>query len=582
MLESLTVRKTVDIPDRDYEWVSAGADYAVDPDDPGTARIADLGLAARNEDGKVGFSGDVVLLRPTRGGNGRALLCVPNRGMAMLPFSAAPFVPAGTATPMDVGDGYLLDEGWTVALPGWQWDVPDGLVGLTPPVVDVEPGWMRADLRIDAPVEERRLNDVIPLGPDVAPIVFATYPTVDVDDPDARLRVRTAQMGPSETIPRSSWSFTSPTAITLDGGFQPQRWYELIYRSAHAPVVGAGLLAVRDIGAHLRDQTGAAFAYGQSQTGRLIRELLYEGLNLAEDGRQIFDGALAEIASARRGEFNRRYAQPSLLAPMMPEYGPPYDSASLLTRQRDRGGVPKVVFINSAAEYWRGDGALVHQSAVTGADLPEDPDVRAYLISGTDHIGNLPAAKQMMPLANPPHLLDQGPVVKALFVQLQEWALNGTAPTPSMVPRMSAGTAVSRESVLEAFPASTRPDPAVLPYTPDIDPDLAHWPLPLGEPRVALVSAVDENGNEIAGIRLPAVTAGVAAFTGWNPRRHIDGLPDVVFDLVGSRLPSLSGETPSAETLHAAARALADRRLILREDVDRVAEQAIAALQASG
>ena len=53
---------------------------------------------------------------------------------------------------------------------------------------------------------------------------------------------------------------------------------------------------------------------------------MFEGLNLAEDGRQVFDGLLAEIASARRGEFNRRYAQPGLLVPMMPELGPPYDS----------------------------------------------------------------------------------------------------------------------------------------------------------------------------------------------------------------------------------------------------------------
>jgi len=296
----------------------------------------------------------------------------------------------------------------------------------------------------------------------------------------------------------------------------------------------------------------------------------------------VFDGVLIEIASARRGEFNRRYAQPGLLAPMMPEYGPPYDSSSLLDRQRDRGGVPKVFFVNSAAEYWRGDAALVHQDPVTGADLPEDPDARAYLVSGTDHIGNMAGARQlkeMMPVANPPHFLDQGPVTKALFVQLQQWALDGVQPTPSMVPRAADGTAVTRETVLESFPASTRPDPAVLPYTPEIDPDVVEWPLPLGEPRVALVSAVDERGNEIAGIRLPAVETGVAAYAGWNPRRHIDGLPDVLYDLFGGRLPRLSGQAPSVEHLRAAALGLAERRLILRADVDLVTEQAIAELE---
>lgn len=38
-------------------------------------------------------------------------------------------------------NGYLLDEGWTIAIRGWQRDVPDGFHGLTPPVVNVfEPG----------------------------------------------------------------------------------------------------------------------------------------------------------------------------------------------------------------------------------------------------------------------------------------------------------------------------------------------------------------------------------------------------------------------------------------------------------
>ena len=40
-----------------------------------------------------------------------------------------------------------------------------------------------------------------------------------------------------------------------------------------------------------------------------------------------------------------------------------------------------------SAEYWRGDGALIHQDALSGADLPEDEDSRTYLLSGTDHLG---------------------------------------------------------------------------------------------------------------------------------------------------------------------------------------------------
>ena len=461
MLESLEIRIAEPIENYKYEWVSAVAHYAVDPDAPANARIADLGLAPRDHDGKVRFSGDVVLLRPADGANGRAILSVPNRGMVRLPYSGSGIGPTGVRTPPSPGDGFLLDRGWTIALPGWQWDVPrdTGFVGLDAPVADVEPGWLRSDFRVDAPSQEHPVGDMMPsLGGAMPAFAFTSYPASRLDDPEAALRVRSAHMGPSRLIPRSQWRFTSPTSIALDGGFQPFHWYELIYRSSFAPVAGAGLLALRDFGSHLRGDHDFVFASGVSQTGRILREFLFEGLNVDEQGNQVFDGVLPEIASARRGEFNRRYAQPGLLHPLMPEYGPPHDTASLLARQRELGGVPKVILTNSSWEYWRGDGALVHQDPVTGADLPEDPDARSYLISGTDHIGPAGEVKRMFPVGNPPHNLDPSLVVRALFVQLERWVVDGVEPAPSAVPRQADGTAVSRASVLEAFPDAARPE----------------------------------------------------------------------------------------------------------------------------
>ena len=63
----------------------------------------------------------------------------------------------------------------------------------------------------------------------------------------------------------------------------------------------------------------------------------------------------------------------------------------------------------------------------------------------------------------------------------------------------------------------------------------------LGADKPAVVSAIDADGNERAGIALPVVAVPVAAYTGWNPRRPIPGLPDVLYEFVGSRLPLLSG-----------------------------------------
>lgn len=469
----------------------------------------------------------------------------------------------------------LLEQGWTIAWGGWQWDVDRtaGLAGLDAPILEVEPGPMRSEFFITAATDELTLADQNPM------VRFASYPTFDVGDPDATLTVRTSQLGRRQLVPRDRWRFTSPSAFALDGGFQPFHYYELLYRSTLAPVVGTGLLAIRDFGAYLRQDHHHVLAVGVSQTGRFLREFVYEGLNLDEQGRQVFDGLFINIASARRGEFNRRYAQPSLLQPLMPEYGPPYDSSSLLARQRAAGGVPKLMLTNSAYEYWRGDGALVHQDPVTGADLPEDPDARCHLISGSDHLGAMGEFKSYFPVANPIHQLDPNPILRALFIQLSEWACDGVAPSGSRVPRAGDGTLAERGDVLARFPEAATPDPEVLPYTPEIDTRAAGWPLHLGAPRVALVSTVDEAGNEAAGIRLPELEAGLAAFTGWNPRRHIDGLPDTLMDMVGSRLPPLrspgSDHSAAVQAVREAARRLVSERLLLDRDVDDVVTRAL-------
>ena len=215
-----------------------------------------------------------------------------------------------------------------------------------------------------------------------------------------------------------------------------------------------------------------------------------------------------------------------------------------------------------------------------GVDLPEDPAARMHLLSGADNLGAMGELKGLFPTANPTHHLDPGPVVRALLVQLEEWVVDGTEPEPSMVPRMADHTAVTRQVALAGVPDAERPDVGSLPYTPAIDPDVTTWPLPLGKPRVALVSALDDTGNEVAGIRLRAVEAAVAAYTGWNeaavaaytgwnPRRHVDGLPDVLVDLVGSRLPpGLPAPAPDARVLGAAAGGLVDASLLLEQDLD--------------
>ena len=102
-----------------------------------------------------------------------------------------------------------------------------------------------------------------------------------------------------------------------------------------------------------------------------------------------------------------------------------------------------------------------------------------------------------------------------------------------------------------------------------------------------MVSAVDGDGNECAGIALPAIAVPVAAYTGWNPRRPMPGLPDVLYEFVGSKLPLLSGQLPEGRVgyeaaVRAAALDLVARRLLLQIDVERTVRAALDVYDAAG
>ena len=55
-----------------------------------------------------------------------------------------------------------------------------------------------------------------------------------------------------------------------------------------------------------------------------------------------------------------------------------------------------------------------------------------------------------------------------------------------------------------------------------------------GTPLPLLVPQVDQDGNELAGIRLPDIAVPLATFTGWNFRKPAIGAPNQLFPLMGS------------------------------------------------
>ena len=571
-----------------YERIDAVAHYAVDPAHPANAAIVDLDRAECASDGKVRFSGDANFLVPVdpARANRALLLDVPNRGnrIAMRSFNMAPFdlMPTDEITP---GDGFLLERGWCIAWCGWQWDVPHPSVrlGLRAPAVPREKrtpaGRMQLRIQPDRATDTFALTDhhVGSVG-NHAPI-----PTEDPDDADAVLWVREHLMDDAPVrIPRDRWAFARPSdgdgdstipdpgSVWLAGGFKPGRIYDLVYTPAECPVVGAGLLAVRDLAAWARGSEDAptagrvdhAIAQGVSQCGRFLRTFLHAGLNRDEDGNRVFDGVHVHVAGGRRGEFNHRYGQPSVQP--TPSLGhrfpfadePQMDTrsghrAGLLDRQRALGCVPKIFHTDTSSEYWRGDADLAHRDLESGADAEPPAEVRRYLFASTQHgPGALPFTKQSMfgsHGANRLNVVDYRPLFRAALENLRAWVADGIEPPESVFPRAKDATAASREEVLRALariPGATLPRgdrlPSLAPMNLGEHADEGVPVLPAtftGAPYPALVSAVDGFGNETGGLRMPDVAVPVATHTGFNPRQPETGGDGQILEYLGSTIP---------------------------------------------
>lgn len=553
-----------------YEIIRGVVRFAVDPDNAANTRITDLALV-ESSDGLARSEADFCIIRPAAMAGARKLIyVVPNRGLTgSLPFSTGLTQTWGDTTHIDPGDGFLLTRGWTIAWCGWQWDVRRdiGGMGFAAPEATRQgkpiEGQLRVEMRSDAPFADHALSDSSLM------FTFENYPTADIDDATAVLSVRDSIDGPRTIIDRERWRFARVTDegvvadaehVWLDTGFEPFRFYELVYRTNRCPVVGAGLLAIRDFVSFLRTagaQDGNPCAgtvdhtigFGVSQSGRVLRQFLLEGCNVDESGRQVFDGVFAHIGGGRTGEFNHRYAQPSVTStPGFGNLGPFTSVASgpgLFDRQRALGSAPKTFFVNTAWEYWRGDAALVHIDHDVARDAADVDGVRAYLLAGIDHIGSAALMKSAMAVANPVNDLDAALPTRALFEHLQAWVTDGVEPPASEVPRLADATAVERRHVLarvRSIPQMRLPDldvihsEHVVDLGPDVDAGVGRWPLTLGARLPAWVSAVDDDGNEIAGIRVPELAAPIATYTGWNPRRPVAGLPDVLYEFVGSRI----------------------------------------------
>jgi hypothetical protein len=570
-----------------YEKLTGRLELEVDPNAAANAAVIDLTLAPRNARGRVSFATDFFLLKPVDigSGNHRLLYEVNNRGNKLM---LGAFNDRGGNNPSstaDVGNGFLMRQGYTVLWCGWNGDVAPG----------------NNKLLTDLPIASDHGRPIT--GPIYAEICVDTksrsqpfywggsnpYPAVSLDNANARLTKRLTRRDMAVEIPRDRWRFAradgdkvvpDAKSLYLEDGFEPGWLYELVYVGRDPRVTGLGLAAVRDVISFFRyekaDARGTlnplyaesrhavgierAYGFGISQSARFLHHFLFEGFNADERGRAVFDGVLAHVGGGGRGLFNARFAQTTRHGSphednLYPSDAFPFTSTpsrdpvtgatgDILQHARKAAPLPKIFFTETSTEYWCRAASLLHTTPDGSADVPLDSNVRLYFIAGGQH--GVSASPTRGLDQNPRNILDYRPVLRALLIALDHWASAGAQPPVSIYPRLADKTLVTIETYRSTFPKIPSVNLPQAPYAPlrlDFGP---RWkmeriadqiPPGIGPAYVTLVPAVGPDGNELAGIHLPDIDVPIATFTGWNLRGSKAGAEGELTRLNGSYLP---------------------------------------------
>ena len=629
-----------------YERLVGRVHFAVDPRAPAQSGIVDIDKAPLNAAGLVEFAADFCILKPLdmAKGNRRLLFGYGNRGnkRELQFFNDAP-ASNDPRTLAHAGNGFLMRRGYALVWAAWEGDLlpGDGRLVLDVPVA------RDGDQPITGLVRSEYIaaaagTTTFPLSGKASTL---SYPTHSMDTRNHSLTRR--RYADSERFPVAAdeWRFArleggqgldaqgSETAIVpsdinihLAKGFEPGWIYELVYTARDPRVHGLGHVVVRDLVSFLKheardcagnanplgDNLEKAYGWGRSQTGRCIRDFLHCGYNADAAGRKVFDGVLPHVSGGGLMWMNHRFA--SVVSPAGQQYEDHWncadrfpfsyaESTDHLTGKMDAilkrpDTDPLVLHTQTATEYWQRRGSLVHTDS-QGNDLAQPDNVRVYLWASSQHFADPnTTAPDTGDCQHYTNVVRTSMFFRAMLDSLDAWASHGTPPPESRIPLRADGTLVPFAQWREKFPAI--PGVAIpcaansLPLM-DFGPDFETGILSKEPPDIAdaegyaiLVPAVNEDGNDVAGVRAPMVQAPLGTYTGWNLRSRGHGHGAMyLFD--GSYLPltdtaeerTMTGDPRTSvmeryadaggyvRAIEKAARSLVEEGLMLEEDVQR-------------
>ncbi|MGD9347893.1 MAG: alpha/beta hydrolase domain-containing protein, partial [Candidatus Aminicenantes bacterium] len=441
-----------------YEVIRGMLHLEVDPDDPANQKIVDIKLAKRNSRGNVEFSTEFELHKPVdaRIGNHRLLYFVNNRGNKLGNYHFN----------YQAGKNWLYSQGWSYLWCGWNCDVipSDRALNIYVPVAkengEIITGKVLCEIYSYA--DEITYSQPLVWGGSIA------YMPVDMNDPQATLSKRPYRWEDPVEIPRDSWSFArfddgrvvpDPGYLYIKEGFTPGWLYDLVYTAKDPKITGLGLAAIRDVASFFKyeatDERGIinpladvierAYAWGHSQSARLLNHFVYQDFNGDENKRLVFDGIIANCPGAGKGQFNSRFAQTTRHGSHLEDHLYPIDFFPFTTVEqvdpvtgergdnlamaRKSGFLPKMFYINTSTDYWTRAASLLHTDVEGTKDAEIDTDVRMYMIAGRAHTD-----------------ARVGFIGRALLTAIDLWVSQGAEPPESRIPRISDGTLVDLEA----------------------------------------------------------------------------------------------------------------------------------------
>jgi hypothetical protein len=595
-----------------YELIQGTITGEVDPTNPQNAVIVDITNAPRNSRGLVSYTSDFQIIRPMSlaRGNHRILFDLPNRGgaTALSLFNGGSGNNKTTAgTP---GNGFIMNQGYTLVEGAWDIAAPQAGFAVHLPIAVNPDGSIITGIALEEFVIDKSAT------PATEPL---TYAAASPDKSQATLTVRENYGDTPTVIPSFGWDYTDATltAIKLTSGnfggpgsFGPTALYEFTYTAKNPIVAGLGLAALRDLASFLRkaqaDDFGtpnplagdaqAIYSTCYSQPCRTMHDFMLLGFNEAEyvhnknghggagnQHEKVFDGVLNWVGGGDGIYLNYRFAQPGRthrqhIARWYPEFQFPWanhithdqvtqQTAGRLDACQRTDTCPKIIELNSENEYWSKGGSLL-TTDTEGNDLQlnDTPNVRYYLMSSLPHAPGSAVGICQQP-QNP---LTPGPVLRALVVDMDDWVSNGTPPPDNRVPHRANGTlAPSLPQLGMGFPNIPGVNYDGILHTGDLFNygPLFHQgilsilpPIVVGSPYPVFVPKTDDDGNDIAGIRLPDVSVPLATYTGWALRASAPGNPVPIVDGCDAAGQKISFQKTTAERL-----AAGDPRLSLQE-----------------